>query len=632
MERVGIYNRCSTEEESQVNALAVQAEESREIAHLKNWMIVEQYIESQSGTSAAGRREYLRMLADTEAHRFTVIMIKSIDRLARNVKDWYLFLDCIARNKVRLYIYIDNKFYTPDDSLITGIKAILAEEFSRELSKKIRNSHRRRQEKRSGFNITSEMFGWDKKGTNVYEINETEASYYRDAFELAEQGFGYRRISNTMYEAGARSKKGTRISQVQWRNMLRSPRAHGTMVLHYSEYDFETKKRNEIPQKEWIYIENALPAIVSKEYQNRIIAILDERAAKTCVGRKKNNITGSDHVNFCNEGLSRNEISRAEIGSTEINRAGKYVFSGKLICSECGKKYYRCRAVYTTGPQVDWKCSGYLQQGGREHNNENGCDNIKVDEETLYELVEMACKMQYSSFFSEDNDLIEETVRILRRVFESSTWKTEERKIEQKIMKLKESKDKLLKKLLAEVISDEDYKNYRDKIDGEMEQLERRLNQLTMEAELETGEGGNKTSRLHVIEEELKKKTIIDRAKCKELINKVEKIIVHPEGILEVKFGSVNLTCVKENDAGASDDTCGIMLQYTRICRSRKLRMEQKESVYNCIKENRHIKITEIMEMLDMKQSTVYQRIKELKKENRVVYQRQRTGGYWEIL
>ena len=53
--RVGIYNRCSTEEEAQKNALAVQAEESREIAQRKGWIIAAQYIESESGTSVKNR-------------------------------------------------------------------------------------------------------------------------------------------------------------------------------------------------------------------------------------------------------------------------------------------------------------------------------------------------------------------------------------------------------------------------------------------------------------------------------------------------------------------------------------------------------------------------------------------------
>ena len=103
MERVAIYNRCSTAEENQKNALAIQAEESLELALLLGWEVVGQYVESQSGTSVDHRIEYQRMMEDLEADKFDIIMIKSIDRLARNTKDWYLFLDCIVRNNTRLY-------------------------------------------------------------------------------------------------------------------------------------------------------------------------------------------------------------------------------------------------------------------------------------------------------------------------------------------------------------------------------------------------------------------------------------------------------------------------------------------------------------------------------------------------
>ena len=64
MERAVIYNRCSTEEEAQVNALQVQVQESREIVGNQGWMLVEQYIESQSATTAGKRTEYQRLLAD----------------------------------------------------------------------------------------------------------------------------------------------------------------------------------------------------------------------------------------------------------------------------------------------------------------------------------------------------------------------------------------------------------------------------------------------------------------------------------------------------------------------------------------------------------------------------------------
>ena len=212
MERAVIYNRCSTEEEAQMNALEIQAQESREIVFCQGWVLIEQYIESQSGTTAGKRSEYKRLLADMETDRFDIVVIKSIDRLMRSAMDWYDFIDRLTRNRKRLYIYIDHKFYTPDDSLLTGIKAILAEDFSRELSKKIKNAHRRRQQKQTGYNITVPIFGWDKISKDVYVLNEKEAEAYRLAFSLAEQGMGFYSIANQMYAMGVLGKNGNRIT------------------------------------------------------------------------------------------------------------------------------------------------------------------------------------------------------------------------------------------------------------------------------------------------------------------------------------------------------------------------------------------------------------------------------------
>lgn len=284
MQRVAIYNRCSTEEDAQKNALEVQASESLELVEAKwneGWLIVAQYVELESGTSTRKRKEYLKMVEDIKQNKIDIVVVKSIDRLARNAKDWYLFLDCLIKHNTRLYLYLDRKFYQSEDSLVTGIKAILAEEFSKELSAKIKNSHRRRQQKQTGLNITREMFGWNRIGKDEFEINEREAALFLMACQLTEAGFGFRRISNALYEAGARSKNGKRISEVQWRNMLRSPRAYGTVVLHKREYDFIRKEKKEMPEEEWIYVENALPALISYKYYKKIQKILDTRIRNT---------------------------------------------------------------------------------------------------------------------------------------------------------------------------------------------------------------------------------------------------------------------------------------------------------------------------------------------------------------
>ena len=102
--RAVIYNRCSTEEESQKDALKKQVQESKTCVAEQGWQLTDCYVEAKSGTTSKGRTEYNRLYRDLE-----------------------------------------RKFYTPDDALITGIKAILAEEYSRELSKKINHAHQNRQ-------------------------------------------------------------------------------------------------------------------------------------------------------------------------------------------------------------------------------------------------------------------------------------------------------------------------------------------------------------------------------------------------------------------------------------------------------------------------------------------------------
>ena len=91
--------------------MEIQAAESREIVYAKGWTLVDQYIESESGTSIQKRTEYQRLLEDMERDIFDVIMIKSIDRLMRSTMDWYLFIYKLTQYNKKLYMYIDSTFY-----------------------------------------------------------------------------------------------------------------------------------------------------------------------------------------------------------------------------------------------------------------------------------------------------------------------------------------------------------------------------------------------------------------------------------------------------------------------------------------------------------------------------------------
>ena len=151
-ERAVTYVRVSTEEEKQLNALAKQREEAKQAVKDNGWIFVKEYIdEGKTGTSTKMRDAYNQLFHDLATDAFDIVVIKSQDRLMRNPKDWYIFLSEMLEHDKRLYMYMDEVFYKSDDSLITGIKAILAAEYSRDLSKKLNLSNKRRQEQGSSI-------------------------------------------------------------------------------------------------------------------------------------------------------------------------------------------------------------------------------------------------------------------------------------------------------------------------------------------------------------------------------------------------------------------------------------------------------------------------------------------------
>lgn len=509
MERVAIYNRCSTEEEAQINALAIQAAESRERAVSKGWRIADQYIESESGTRAANRSEYLRLLRDMDGDKFDIIMIKSIDRLMRSAKDWYFFLDKLTRSGKKLYIYIDDKYYTPEDSLISGIKAILAEDFSRELSKKIKNAHRRRQERKSGLNITVPMFGWNRLEKDVYEINQEEAEAYRQAFEMVKEGKGFYSLANDMYERGVRGKKGERISDVQWRKMLYSPRAWGTVVLHTREYDFDRKRYVSLPEEEWIYVEGALPPIVSREY----------------------------HQEFLERMASCRRRDRGEDAGRRPSGRRRYSLSGRLCCGECGRVYYRMGLPAGKGGRIRWKCSRALKQGRRHEGNPEGCSNINVLEEELLKAVEAACRGKYDMLSDRDEEIVREALAVIREGIGGDSGKGEEPRLEKEWGRLLRKQRVLLDKLTDEVISDKDYQTANRELEARLTALRVRREGIKKAA----SEYNECEKRLSAIRRALQAGDLLTRARTRELILEVEKIYIHSDGRLEIILGGKKL-------------------------------------------------------------------------------------------
>lgn len=435
-EKAVYYARVSTEEEKQLNALEKQCTDLEHCIKSNGWTLVEKYIdEGKSGTSVKKRNEYSRLYDDMETDKFDVIVIKSQDRLMRNVKDWYIFIDKLVTNHKKLFLYMENTFYKTDDSLLTGIKAILAAEYSRDLSKKLNNAHKRREKEGSSVMTNGTMIGYDQCNGELV-INEKEAELVKKVFNLYIDGNGIKTVAKILDEQGYRNAKWNRYCVSTITRMLKNEKYIGTMICNKTHKDFDTKKVIQNDKSEWIIHENRLPVIISKEVFYKAQDIM-----------KKNTLRKQD-------------------GTLSGKRVGHDVLFGKIFCGECDSPM----GVYSTtrkNGSVSKKCCcrNFMVNGrkGIGMDKDLGCEllNVSYDKlkESIIDITEKI-KIDYESILSISN--------------ESNSMSKAKDELNLCIKNITDNsakREKLLDAFLDGVIAEDIYKIKSEKLESELDTL-----------------------------------------------------------------------------------------------------------------------------------------------------------------
>lgn len=619
MLRAVIYCRCSTEEEAQQDALIQQVRESREIVRQQGWVLVDEYIELKSGTTTAKRNEYNRLYEDLQADKFDIVQIKTQDRLMRNTKDWYLFVDRLVSNGKRLYMYLEHKFYTPDDALITGIKAILAEEFSKELSKKINNAHYHRQREGGTLILPPQTYGLKKNPNGEIVLVEEEVEAIRVMFYLCKT-MGCNSIEHYLEEHGFRDRNGRPFKAEAIRRIIRNPIRCGTVIQNQRHFDFQTKKMIRVPESEWVIHENAVPAAVSEREWREANAAMDSRAAK-------GNLTS-----YCPRGQGK--------------YPGKYQLSGKIRCGECGSPFYRrYRKVNAEGMLVvEWKCQRYLQNGRNQKSKRkenlrktelspgNGCDNIHLEEEKLFQLLEKVCGRYYQKMELDYSGIVEKTISILNEVLNRNDSESQAKKIQKELEKYEIQKKKLLDKLLEDVISDQDYKKKQVEIDAKVKSLAEKREKLrdSENARLVV------ERRLQAIRKRLEDGAV-NQATLSEMIDSIEVITVYPEKLL-LTFKADKMLGMEQQLLNSVEEIAGSMKEgFTYEVPlgedfSYAARKEAEcQRIITYIRENPTITAKQIAQKEQISLSAANARLRKIKRKNKIYFEGRGGHGQWIV-
>jgi DNA invertase Pin-like site-specific DNA recombinase len=594
--RAVIYCRCSTEEETQIDALKKQVIEARTCVHEKGWILVDEFIESKSGTTVKGRTEYSRLFMNMDKPTFEVIVIKSQDRLMRNTKDWYLFLDRMLTNGKELYLYLDCKFYSTEDSLVTGIKAILAEDYSRELSKKIVNAHRHRQKNGGKVLLTKYAYGFLKCPDGSVQIAEEEAKVICRIYQYCAAGYGCRTIERILKEEGVRTRQGKYMTSSSIRRMIRNPLYKGIFVMNRTHYDFDTKRTIKNPPEEWIYGEGLIPPIVEEALWKQANDAMEKRA-------QDNNRNG-----------------KYRKGSNP----GQYSLSGKIVCGLCGRPYYRTwRKRYADPSQriVEWNCSTYMVEGTKKES--FGCTSLHVNEEVLFSMLEQACDQYFTVSKLDKEKIIKKTVQILRKTFDKDKLVTDLEKMDREEQRYYAMKERLLNKLLDGVISDSDYKNKNQEMENKLSDIRNKKEKCReKEAEKLVFE-----LRIAEIESRLEE-DVYEKASVSGLLQDINRIIVY-RTYLELEYDPVKILVPGQYGTGEKSI---IRLEYQFPEKTRYKILRDKVQIMEYMEKNPEITAKKIADKMKIRVGMVQSRILALRKEGHIKYNGAGGSGTWEIL
>lgn len=612
--RVAIYNRVSTEKKVQMEALDVQVAYTRKLVEDNHLTIVDQYIEPETGTEAEHRLEYQRMIRDIKADRIDLVVVKCSDRLCRDQAEWHNFVKLHLQKKFQLYFYLDDHIYDHErDDIKYSVQAIVDAEQSKITSKKIRDIHSNRQIYATGskaLHICRPLYGWDRNVEFIDEntkrvwwtVNEKEATELRYALSLVEQGIGFYRLANIMYDRGVRSKGTTgyhkmpsvRIAANTWKKMLTSPMLHGDCILHKEVSNFYTKERVKLSQEDWIYKENVIPPIVSREYHEKIVQIIDARRFRM----------------GCCKGL-----------------AGTYKWSNRLVCANCKKPYYRMHYKLNSEKVITWKCSEQFQR------TRSTCDNMVIAEKELEKQLAAALKEKYAYLFHISSGLINDTIHTIEKALCNSDNGKKLKALENQRELLLRNKDVLFHKLMNGVISDEDFGIYKDRLEKELRELEEKIEgQKDGEKSL-----ADQYRRLQQIRDTIENKNYNEQAILEILYGCVEVIEIHNNGDMDVTMSKELMRSKFELYSIVESDYSLFYFSFTYkketiYDRNRKA---YNEKVLEMIRSEKYITIPQMAERLGNTYSYTWHSIQQLKEQGRIVYIKEKfehSECYWEVV
>lgn len=385
--QVASYMRLSREDGDKVLSDSIANQKAMIADYIKEHdglILTDEFIDDGYSGTTFDRPAFARMMAAIKAKKINCVIVKDLSRLGRNYIETGRYLENIFPMYGVRFISIldryDNVDETGDvDQIIVPFKNLINDAYCRDISMKIK-SHFEVKRKSGQFIGSFASYGYakDPQNKNHLVIDPYAGEVVRSIFRMKLEGvssmhianklnelgvlppFEYKRMSGMNYDCGFRSGDDPKWSAVSVNRVLTNEMYTGVMVQGINEkISYRIKQSRAVPKEDWIRVPGTHEAIVSFDVFDRVQSLieLDTRTAPE-----------QDSV---------------------------YLFSGFVVCGDCGQNMVRRRVKKKDKYYVYHHCSTYK--------NGEGCSSHLFSDEKLKVLVLEAIQGQIALVMEAEN-------------------------------------------------------------------------------------------------------------------------------------------------------------------------------------------------------------------------------------
>ena len=303
--RAVLYARFSSDNQRS-ESIDAQIRAMKAYCKHNNIVIVDTYIDEAKSATTAQRPAFQRMIADSKAGGFNIVLVHKLDRFSRSRFDSSFFKRELKKNGVSVYSVLENLDDSPESIMMEAVLEGMSEYYSQNLAREVMKGLKETAlqckhtggQPALGYNVDSV--------TRKLIINEKEAEAVRLIFAMYADGQGYSAILDALHEKGYKTKQGKDFMKNSLYSILTNPKYQGIYVFNKSSAKSITGTRNTHLLKdneEIISIEGGCPQIVDQETFAKVQRRIDA-----------NRHTGARQ-----------------------NAKHSYLLSGKVFCKECGR-------------------------------------------------------------------------------------------------------------------------------------------------------------------------------------------------------------------------------------------------------------------------------------------------------